>query len=58
MNENPTKNVEQISKDLIPVTTKMKNTGAVGFFNVWIGIGIIIATFAIGGEAALYCNLQ
>ncbi len=58
MKENPTKNVEQISKDLIPVTTKMKNTGAVGFFNVWIGIGIIIATFAIGGEAALYCNLQ
>lgn len=58
MEQNTSKNVKQISKDLIPVTTKMKNTGTLGFFNVWIGIGIIIATFAIGGEAAQYCSLQ
>ncbi len=52
------KKVRQISPDLIPVTNENKKTGALGFFNVWIGIGVIIATFAIGGEAAAYCNLQ
>lgn len=47
-----------ISKDLIPVSFANKNTGTLGYFNVWIGIGIIIATFAIGGEAAAYCSLE
>ena len=47
-----------ISPDLIPITLDKKNTGAVGYFNIWVGIGIIIATFSVGGEAARYCNLQ
>lgn len=48
----------KISPDLLPVTLSGKNAGALGYFNIWIGIGIIIATFAVGGEAAYYCNLK
>lgn len=47
----------KISPDLLPVTLSGKTAGTIGYFNVWIGIGIIIATFAVGGEAAYYCNL-
>lgn len=48
----------KISPDLLPVTLSGKTSGTLGYFNVWIGIGIIIATFAVGGEAAYYCNLK
>ena len=49
---------QAISRDLIPVAFAGKNTGTLGYFNVWVGIGIIIATFTIGGEAARYCSLE
>lgn len=58
MNNNPETKSPKISPELLPVTFSGKNAGTVGYFNVWIGIGIIIATFAVGGEAAYYCNLK
>ena len=58
MSNDNKKKAAKISSDLLPVTLSGKNTGGLGYFNVWIGIGIIIATFAVGGEAAYYCNLD
>ena len=58
MSNDNKKKAAKISSDLLPVTLSGKNTGGLGYFNVWIGIGIIIATFAVGGEAAYYCNLK
>lgn len=58
MDSNGMKKGTKISRDLLPVTLAEKNAGTLGYFNVWIGIGIIIATFAVGGEAAYYCNLK
>ena len=52
MDSNGMKKGTKISRDLLPVTLAEKNAGTLGYFNVWIGIGIIIATFAVGGEAA------
>ena len=55
-NRTEKKQTTKISPDLLPVTLSGKTAGTIGYFNVWIGIGIIIATFAVGGEAAYYCN--
>ena len=57
-NRTEKKQTTKISPDLLPVTLSGKTAGTIGYFNVWIGIGIIIATFAVGGEAAYYCNLK
>lgn len=40
----------KVSKDLIPIINAKRTTGPFGYFNVWIGLSIIIATFAVGGE--------
>lgn len=39
-----------ISRDIIPVQGKDRVISGFGFFNIWIGMAVIIATFAIGGN--------
>lgn len=50
--------MKKISKDLIPTTQKDRKTGSFGYFNIWIGLAIIIASFSVGGEAVYEVNLQ
>jgi NCS1 family nucleobase:cation symporter-1 len=38
------------SKDLLPVIHTNRKVGTLGFSFMWIGMAVIIATFAIGGE--------
>lgn len=49
---------KQISKDLIPTTQADRKTKGLGYFNIWIGIAIILATFAVGGEAVYLVSLE
>jgi len=48
----------KISKDLIPTTQAQRKTGVLGYLNIWIGLAIILATFAVGGEVIYQANLQ
>jgi NCS1 family nucleobase:cation symporter-1 len=47
----------KISKDLIPVAFRDRKTGGGGYFNLWIGLSVIIATFAVGGEGIVQMPL-
>lgn len=47
-----------VSKDLIPTIQSNRKTGIIGYFNIWIGLAIILATFAVGGEVVYQANLQ
>jgi NCS1 family nucleobase:cation symporter-1 len=38
------------SKDLLPITHSNRKVGTLGFSFMWIGMAVIIATFALGGE--------
>ena len=49
---------KMISKDLIPRKMKQRLTGSLGYFNVWVGLAVIIATFEVGGQALVQINLQ
>ncbi|MCM3162239.1 NCS1 family transporter [Metabacillus litoralis] len=39
-----------ISKDIIPITSKERVISGFGFFNIWVGMAVIIATFQIGAN--------
>ncbi len=38
-----------ISKDILPVKSGERVISGFGFFNIWVGMAVIIATFLIGG---------
>lgn len=44
------KKQNEISKDLLPITHASRNVGMRGYFFVWVGLSVIIATFALGGD--------
>jgi NCS1 family nucleobase:cation symporter-1 len=39
-----------ISKDIVPTLAKQRVISGVGFFNIWVGMAVIIATFQIGAN--------
>lgn len=39
-----------VSKDIIPTHGKDRVVSGFGFFNIWVGMAVIIATFMIGGN--------
>ncbi|MEB3101970.1 NCS1 family transporter [Ferviditalea candida] len=39
-----------ISKEILPVKSKDRVISGLGFFNIWVGMAVIIATFLIGGN--------
>lgn len=39
-----------ISKDILPVKGGQRVISGFGFFNIWVGMAVIIATFLIGGN--------
>ena len=39
-----------ISKEILPVKHKDRVISGFGFFNIWVGMAVIIATFLIGGN--------
>lgn len=39
-----------ISKDILPITSKDRVISGFGFFNIWVGMAVIIATFQIGAN--------
>lgn len=39
-----------ISKDILPATFKEKVISGYGFFNIWVGMAVMIATFQIGAN--------
>lgn len=39
-----------ISKEILPVKSKERVISGFGFFNIWVGMAVIIATFLIGGN--------
>jgi NCS1 family nucleobase:cation symporter-1 len=39
-----------LTKDLLPIAHSDRNLGMLGYSFMWVGIAVIIATFALGGE--------
>jgi NCS1 family nucleobase:cation symporter-1 len=39
-----------ISKEILPVKSSQRVISGYGFFNIWVGMAVIIATFMIGGN--------
>lgn len=48
MEEN--RNNSLVSKDIVPIKSHQRSISGVGFFNIWVGMAVIIATFLIGGN--------
>lgn len=46
-----------LSKDNIPITHASRNVGMLGYFFVWVGMAVIIATFAVGGDGVSMMSL-
>jgi NCS1 family nucleobase:cation symporter-1 len=44
------KNNRLISKEILPVRGNQRVISGYGFFNIWVGMAVIIATFMIGGN--------
>jgi NCS1 family nucleobase:cation symporter-1 len=45
-----TRNGSLISKEILPVKGDQRVISGYGFFNIWVGMAVIIATFMIGGN--------
>lgn len=39
-----------ISKDILPVTSRKRTLGGLGFANIWIGMAIVISVFSFGAS--------
>lgn len=46
-----------LSKDNLPITHESRNVGMLGYFFVWVGMAVIIATFAVGGDGVSMMRL-
>lgn len=44
-------------KELMPSPYSDRRTGAFGYFNIWVGMAVIIATFSVGGEGVHHLKL-
>ncbi len=44
------KNNTLISEDILPVTSKKRTLGGLGFANIWIGMAIVISVFSFGAS--------
>ena len=52
MNKKSNENVNKvlISKDILPITSKKRTLGGIGFANIWIGMAIVISVFSFGAS--------
>ena len=39
-----------ISEDILPITSKKRTLGGIGFANIWIGMAIVISVFSFGAS--------
>ena len=39
-----------ISEDILPITSKKRTLGGLGFANIWIGMAIVISVFSVGAR--------
>ena len=39
-----------ISEDILPITSKKRTLGGLGFANIWIGMAIVISVFSFGAS--------
>lgn len=46
-----------ISEDILPVTSKKRSLGGLGFANIWIGMAIVISVFSFGASGIDGMNL-
>ncbi|MFD1707897.1 NCS1 family transporter [Siminovitchia sediminis] len=46
-----------LSKDNLPIPYASRNVGPLGYFFVWVGMAVIIATFALGGDGVQTMHL-
>lgn len=49
-NENVNKENTLISEDILPITSKKRSLGGLGFANIWIGMAIVISVFSFGAS--------
>ena len=52
------KNNTMITQDLIPKRISDRRTGHLGYFNIWVGLAVILATFSVGGEGVYLVNMS
>lgn len=45
------------SPDLLPIANKDRKIGTFGFSNMWIGMAVVLAAFAIGGSGVQHLSL-
>jgi NCS1 family nucleobase:cation symporter-1 len=46
------------SPDLLPIAHKDRKIGTFGFSNMWIGMAVVLAAFAIGGSGVQHLSLE
>ena len=51
------KNNTMVTQDLLPARLRSRKTGHLGYFNIWVGLAVILATFGVGGEAVSLVNM-
>lgn len=51
------KNNTMVTQDLLPARLRSRKTGHLGYFNIWVGLAVILATFGVGGEAVYLVNM-
>lgn len=44
------KDVQLVSSDIVPVTSKRRTLSGLGFANIWIGMAIVISVFSFGAS--------
>ncbi len=50
MSNKQEKNNTLISEDILPITSKKRTLGGIGFANIWIGMAIVISVFSFGAS--------
>lgn len=46
-----------LSEDIVPVTSKRRNLGMIGYANIWIGMAIVISVFSFGASGIAGMNI-
>ncbi len=46
----PNQSNSLVTKDIVPIKSHQRVISGFGFFNIWVGMAVIIATFLIGGN--------
>ena len=50
MKKENVKNSTLISEDILPIVSKKRTLGGIGFANIWIGMAIVISVFSFGAS--------